>query len=140
MIPSAVVSSVTSRIRDGAAGPAVGRCFDGHRTFPSVGQEGSGGPQRQGKTVGPASIGVRPACLCSAGLGLGHQLLGPVVGIGDPLLRRLVGQLQPGGQLVALTLGPLGPFECVAGLVGGPFDGFGVALSAALEALDGNHH
>lgn len=142
MIPGAVVGSVTSRIRGGAAGPAVGRCFDGHRAFPGVGQQGSGGPQRQRKTLGPGSIGAVPAYLFSSGLGLGlgHQLLGPVVGIGDPLLRRLVGQFEPGGQLVALTLSPLGPFERVPGLVGGPFDGLGVALSAALQSLDGNHH
>ena len=140
MIPGAVVSSVTSRIRGGAAGPAVGRCLDGHRAFPGVGQQGAGGPQRQGKTLGPGSLGAVLARLFSSGLGLGHQLLGPVVGIGDPLLRRLLGQFQPGRQLVALALGPLGPFQSVACLVGGPFDGFGVALSAALEPLDGNHH
>ena len=140
MIPGAVVSSGTSRILGGASGPAVGRCLEGHRAFPGVGQQGAGGPQRQGKTLGPGSIGVPQPCLRSAGLGVGYQPLSPVVGIGDPMLRRLVGQFQPGGQLVALTLGSLGPLQSVACLVGGPFDGFGVALSAPLEALDGNHN
>ena len=84
----------------------MGLRLDDDRPFPCIGQQGPSGAQGEGKTVGAAArvAGLLAPLGLSLGLGLdfGHQALRPPVGIGDGLLHRLVGQLHPPGQLVAL--------------------------------------
>jgi hypothetical protein len=114
--------------------------FDGYRAFPSIGQQGSGCSQRQGKALGAASVATAPAFPVGSRFGFSHQLLRPAVGIGDRLFHRLVSQSDSAGELVALALRPLRPLDGISCLGGRPFDGLAIALSTTLEALDGNHH